>query len=584
MLNSKTTFFTLREAQHERIIRDASKRRFVGPELVEARTTWASIVWQFRASILVLLLFRVVAASEAPDLEEQTRTIASELRCVVCQNLSVADSPSEMAQQMRGIVREQLEAGKTPQEIKDYFVSKYGEWVLLAPTAKGFSLLLWVLPFVVLIGGIALALWVARRWAARKTQPQIETPTAAPAEKATLYSVQQQRLNPEGVTSASQLLEERGRFVSEINELEFDFQCGKLSEQDYTSLRKEIETKIASLARELASLPPQAAESPDKTEAPIPIPKKRAEGRNRLRRWQIVAGGTFLLLFGLTVGVLLTNSLRPRTSEQDSLTGDFLTGTTPATGDIASLLNQGKLAFANQDWPKAIEAFKQVLAADPNHPEAHSYMGFILIQAGHGDGALLAFEKALSAAPNLPMALWGKGLVLYREKQDYRGAREVLERLVKLLPAGDDRSEIEKVLAELSASDRQTTKPAKVAPPVAPQGQQISGTIRIEPKLKDQLDRQATLFIIARQAAGSGPPLAVQKIERPTFPLSYSLGAQNMMIQGGSFTGKMNISARLDKDGNPMTREAGNAFGEYKNNPVDAGSKNVDVVIDQVAR
>jgi len=57
--------------------------------------------------------------------------IAQELRCVVCQIFSVADSPSEMAQQMRGVVREQLQAGKTPQEVKDFFCLQYGEWVLL---------------------------------------------------------------------------------------------------------------------------------------------------------------------------------------------------------------------------------------------------------------------------------------------------------------------------------------------------------------------------------------------------------------------------------------------------------------------
>jgi cytochrome c-type biogenesis protein CcmH len=74
-------------------------------------------------------------ATNAPDIDEQTRAIAQELRCVVCQNLSVADSPSEMAQQMRGVIREQLAAGNTPQQVKDFFVSKYGEWVLLAPYA-----------------------------------------------------------------------------------------------------------------------------------------------------------------------------------------------------------------------------------------------------------------------------------------------------------------------------------------------------------------------------------------------------------------------------------------------------------------
>jgi cytochrome c-type biogenesis protein CcmH len=102
-----------------------------------------------RLLLIYLLMVIPLPAATAPDIDEQTQNIAKELRCVVCQNLSVADSPSEMAQQMRGVVREQLEAGKTPQEVKDFFVSKYGDWVLLAPKTRGFSLLLWLLPFVV---------------------------------------------------------------------------------------------------------------------------------------------------------------------------------------------------------------------------------------------------------------------------------------------------------------------------------------------------------------------------------------------------------------------------------------------------
>ena len=107
-------------------------------------------------------------AAPAPDLDDQTRAIATELRCVVCQNLSVADSPSEMAQQMRAIVREQLQAGKSPDEIKDFFVSKYGEWVLLKPKTTGFSALLWILPYVVLVLGVSIALWFVRRWVDKK--------------------------------------------------------------------------------------------------------------------------------------------------------------------------------------------------------------------------------------------------------------------------------------------------------------------------------------------------------------------------------------------------------------------------------
>ena len=131
------------------------------------------------------------------------------------------------------------------------------------------------------------------------------------------------------------------------------------------------------------------------------------------------------MLFGLALGVMLTKSVRERASENDSMTGDFMTGTSPVSADVRAALNEGKEAFAKQDLPKAIEAFKKALTADPNNPEAHAYMGFILVQAGHADGALLAFDKALAQAPNFPMALWGKGMVLFREKKGlHRRARK----------------------------------------------------------------------------------------------------------------------------------------------------------------
>ncbi|HUF43451.1 MAG TPA: hypothetical protein VMR20_15965, partial [Verrucomicrobiae bacterium] len=93
------------------------------------------------------------------------------------------------------------------------------------------------------------------------------------------------------------------------------------------------------------------------------------------------------------------------------------------------------------------------------------------------------------------------------------------------------------------------------------------------------------LFIIARQAGGAGgPPLAVKKIDKPTFPQSYSLGQENVMLQGMPFSGKMAVSVRLDKDGDPATRGPGDLTGEYKQNPVQVGARNVDVVLDQVAK
>ena len=543
----------------------------------------------FALFLLLLLFAGRLHAAPAPDLDDQTRAIATELRCVVCQNLSVADSPSEMAQQMRAIVREQVQAGKSPDQIKDFFVSKYGEWVLLKPKTTGFSALLWILPYVVLILGVIVALWFVRRWVATKKSAQ-NTSTQSPVSQQVRtelmrHDVEQPDL--EDSSTKAQLLRERGRLRNEIADLDFDFQSGKLSESDYAGLKQEIESKASAVIQRLDSLPREPVSKPAAAGKSSARKTKAIAGQSQFRRWQIVAGGTFLMLFGLALGVMLTKAVRQRSSEGDTITGDFLTGTTPASSEVRAVLNEGKQAFDKQDYPKAIEAFKKVLATDPNNPEAHSYMGFILIQAGHGDGALMAFDKALSQAPNFPMALWGKGTVLYQDKKDYAGARETFERLLNLVPPGEERNEIVKVLAEIpatgTANGAKTTE--KTAAAASSSSAQISGKITIDPKLKANIDSNAALFIIARPAGGAGgPPLAVKKIDRPTFPLDYTLSQENVMMQGMPFTGKINLTVRLDKDGNPVTRIPGDMTGDYKKNPVEVGAKNVDVVIDQVMR
>jgi len=96
--------------------------------------------------------------------EDVVREIAAELRCVVCQNLSVADSPSETANQMRGIIRERLAAGDNPEQVVAYFVEKYGEWILLSPPKRGLNLLVWGLPFLGIFGGLVVLFFVTRRW------------------------------------------------------------------------------------------------------------------------------------------------------------------------------------------------------------------------------------------------------------------------------------------------------------------------------------------------------------------------------------------------------------------------------------
>ena len=136
--------------------------------------------------VLILLLALLGGAPAAltaqpparPVSEQTVHDVASQLRCVVCQNLSVADSPSEMAAQMRAIVRERLERGDSPAEVRQYFVERYGEWILLSPRPGGFNLVVWLFPAAAVLVGLAVAAVQVRRWTLRPPAP------AAPVDQA----------------------------------------------------------------------------------------------------------------------------------------------------------------------------------------------------------------------------------------------------------------------------------------------------------------------------------------------------------------------------------------------------------------
>jgi cytochrome c-type biogenesis protein CcmH len=128
----------------------------------------------------IVVLFAAIAWAQQPARpisEQDVHDVASDLRCVVCQNLSVADSPSEMAAQMRELVRERLRAGDSREQVIQYFVDRYGEWILLAPRRSGFTLLVWVLPIVAVVFGVIVVALLVYRW----TRTSTRAAAAAPA-------------------------------------------------------------------------------------------------------------------------------------------------------------------------------------------------------------------------------------------------------------------------------------------------------------------------------------------------------------------------------------------------------------------
>jgi hypothetical protein len=112
-------------------------------------------------------------------------------------------------------------------------------------------------------------------------------------------------------------------------------------------------------------------------------------------------------------------------------------------------------------------------------------------------------------------------------------------------------------------------------------GAPVSGTVALSPELEGRTPANAVLFIIARH--GAGPPLAVKRVEHPHFPYEFSLGPEDRMIQARPFAGPIELSARLDSDGNATTRSPGDVTGAARD-PVEPGATGVAILLDRAPR
>ncbi|HET9808491.1 MAG TPA: cytochrome c-type biogenesis protein CcmH [Candidatus Limnocylindria bacterium] len=133
-----------------------------------------------RARVLILIALLAILGTVAWSVRPQDETpaervdrIASELRCVTCQGLSVKDSLAPSARQMRDIITQRVAEGRTDQEIRAEFRASYGDWVFLSPSASSWAGLVWLVPLVALAAGLAIAIGRIRPLA-----PSAATPPA----------------------------------------------------------------------------------------------------------------------------------------------------------------------------------------------------------------------------------------------------------------------------------------------------------------------------------------------------------------------------------------------------------------------
>jgi cytochrome c-type biogenesis protein CcmH len=112
---------------------------------------------QVFASLILLFsipFFTAAQVTDDPELDERVRVLSQQLRCLVCQNETLADSQAMLADDLRRQIREQMKAGKSDKEILAYLTDRYGDFVLYRPPVKRTTYLLWFGPFILLGGGL----------------------------------------------------------------------------------------------------------------------------------------------------------------------------------------------------------------------------------------------------------------------------------------------------------------------------------------------------------------------------------------------------------------------------------------------
>lgn len=138
---------------------------------MKMHTRWA---WVAILGLVVSAGLVATRGSSGPtSIEVRANRIAAGLRCPVCQNLSVAESPSRLATEMRTQIRSMLTAGRSPAQVRKHFADAYGDWVLLDPPRGGLGVITWSLPLVALaLGAVAVAFALRTR-----RDPALEPPT-----------------------------------------------------------------------------------------------------------------------------------------------------------------------------------------------------------------------------------------------------------------------------------------------------------------------------------------------------------------------------------------------------------------------
>lgn len=372
--------------------------------------------------VLTLVATAVVAAAlllDRPQSDsDRAHELAERLRCPVCQGESIADSPASMAREMRALVEEQVEAGRSDAEVLAFFRARYGDWVLLDPPVRGSTLLVWVLPVAAFAVGVAAVF-------AYRGRRAVSLPR-----------------------DSGLLAERRAQAERDLAELDQQVADGDLEPEIADRLRPSYQEELSAI------------------EAAVALPASESAPPSGARRRTLIGSGVVVVAC-VGIALAVSRSTEPRPP------GGTVTGNQPAASprDLSQVSNEEmeqviranptvvpmRLALVERylragELDKARDHAREALELEPgpaDRQRALKYLGWATASLGDAAAGAQMLEESLAMSPRDIDAKWFLAQVRLEALGDRAGAVSLLESILAdgALPA-DKRRVVEAKLSE----------------------------------------------------------------------------------------------------------------------------------------
>ncbi len=487
-----------------------------------------------KQSLAILLVCAATAAIaiepvvfDDPALERRYRELIAEIRCLVCQNQTLADSNAPLAVDLRGEVKRMLDAGASDDEIVTFLTARYGNFVLYRPPLDATTVALWFGPVLFLaVGG----------WAGWRVMRARHARRMAEATEDDRRRVRELFMRGEAPSAGFAVLLDRYR------ELEDDRVGGTLDDERYEQAVSELEAAaVAELAPPVADSSRRGAWVPAVAFITIPV----------------FAGAMYLAI----------SEPADRSTELADLVVDLAERMKERPDDAQGWMLLGRSRVVLGDYAGAIVAWREALRIVPDDPAVMTNLAeaIVLENADRLEHeAALLLDRALALDDSNPKALWYGGL-LAQARGDAAHAREYWSRLRAMDPPEQFRVILERRLAMLDDGTAAATGLV---------------TVLVAPALAGSVPASATLFVTVQDPTG-GPPLAAVRSVVANWPTTVSIDPGAAMLSGAELPdGELELVARVSISG-VAGRRPGDLIGRVRWRAGTAVTITIDRVVGQ---